>query len=141
MRRVSRRLVGLIGLMSFIVLIGPMGLVGCGGGVTPEQQASLAAEGYYRHLAAGEVEQFLEGRAGADSLPEEYREQLVVGCRQFVAQQQREHKGIRGVSTTNARMDTTLRQMQVFLLLQYGDSTEEEIVVPMVEAAGRWRMK
>ena len=108
---------------------------------TKEELASLAAEGYYRHLTAGEYEQFLEGKAGADSLPEDYREQLLVGYKQFMAQQQKSHQGIRGVQTTNVCMDSTLQLVQVFLLLDYGDSTQEEIVVPMVERDGRWRMK
>ena len=45
------------------------------------------------------------------------------------------------VSAPRAQMDSTLQQMQVFLILQYADSTQEEIVVPMVEHNGRWQMK
>lgn len=108
---------------------------------SPEELASLAAEGFYRHLVAGEYEKFLEGKAGSDSLPADYREQLLVGYKQFMAQQQATHQGIRGIQTTNARPDSTLQLMQVFLLVEYGDSTQEEIVVPMVEHDGRWRMK
>ena len=133
MRR--RRLV--MGLMGFMGLVG---FVGCGS-ATPEELASLAAEGYYRHLVAGEYEQFLQGRVGCDSLPEDYREQLLTGYKQFMAQQQTAHQGIQSVQACNASRDTTLQLMQVFLLLQYGDSTQEEIVVPMVEHDGRWRMK
>ena len=128
---------GLIGLMG---LMGLMGLVGCES-PSREQLASLAAEGYYRHLTMGEYERFLEGKAGADSLPADYREQLLVGYKQFLEQQRTTHHGIRGVQTTNARMDSTLQLVQVFLLLEYGDSTQEEIVVPMVECNGRWRMR
>ena len=126
-----------MGLMGFMGLVG---FVRCGS-ATPEELASLAAEGYYRHLVAGEYEQFLQGRVGCDSLPEDYREQLLAGYKQFMAQQQTAHQGILGVQVSNARRDTTLQLMQVFLLLQYGDSTQEEIVVPMVEHDGRWRMK
>lgn len=127
-------------LESLVLLTVLVFLVGCGK-ASPEELASLAAEGYYRHLTAGEYEQFLQGKAGADSLPEDYREQLLTGYKQFMAQQQKSHQGIRSVQTTNARMDSTLQLMQVFLLLEYGDSTQEEIVVPMVEHDGRWRMK
>lgn len=125
---------GLMGLMGFV------GFVGCGS-ATPEELASLAAEGYYRHLLAGEYEQFLQGRVGCDSLPEDYREQLLVGYKQFMAQQQTAHQGIRSVQVSNAVNDTTQQLMQVMLLLEYGDSTQEEIVVPMVEHEGSWRMK
>ena len=110
--------------------------------LSPEQQAALAAEGYYRHLIAGEYDQFLEGRAGADSLPDSYREQLLTGYRQFMAQQQEKHDGITAVSVSNVRTDSLDHYTSVFLLLCYGDSTQEEIVVPMVDTGdGRWRMR
>ena len=102
----------------------------------------MAAEGYYRHLLAGEYEQFLEGRVGTDSLPEAYREQLLAGYRQFMAQQQEKHDGITAVSVSNVRTDSLDAYTSVFLLLCYGDSTQEEILVPMVDTGdGRWRMR
>ena len=109
--------------------------------VSPEEAALLAAKGYYTHLASGEYEQFLEGKAGSDSLPDDYREQLLVAYAQFAERQQREHGGIREVRANTASTDSLLHYTNAFLLLCYGDSTEEEIVVPMVEFEGRWRMK
>ena len=124
-----------------VVLVGLMVLVGCGK-ATPEELASLAAQGYYRHLIAGEYGQFLEGVAGSDSLSDEYREQLLTGYKQFVFEQRKGHKGINTVTVNNAKTDSTQQLVQVFLILQYADSTEEEIVVPMVEQQpGQWRMK
>jgi len=126
----------------FLPIVAVVGLAftSCGE-VTPEEAARLAAQGYYAHLARGEYDHFLEGRVGADSLPDGYREQLLAGYKQFVAQQQTAHQGIRTVTAGNAAMDSTLQVMQVFLLVEYGDSTTEEIVVPMVEHGGRWLMK
>ena len=109
--------------------------------LSPEELAALAAKGYYTHLAAGEYEQFLEGRVGAAELPDGYREQLLVAYKQFMARQQREHHGIREVQVGNARTDSVLHYTSVFLVLCYGDSTREEIVVPMVQHNGRWLMK
>ena len=117
-------------------------LLSCSSSLSPEQQAALAAEGYYRHLLAGEYEQFLQGRVGTDSLPGAYREQLLTGYLQFMAQQQDKHGGITAVSVSSVRTDSLDAYTSVFLLLCYGDSTQEEIVVPMVDAGdGRWRMK
>lgn len=117
-------------------------LLSCSSSLSPEQQAALAAEGYYRHLLAGEYEQFLQGRVGSDSLPADYREQLLTGYLQFMAQQQDKHGGITAVSVSSVRTDSLDAYTSVFLLLCYGDSTQEEIVVPMVDAGdGRWRMK
>ena len=109
--------------------------------MSPEERAALAAKGYYTHLVKGEYEQFLEGKAGGDSLPDAYREQLLTGYKQFMAQQQTAHRGIREVQVSTARKDTLADYVSVMLILCYGDSTNEEIVVPMVEHNGCWRMK
>lgn len=111
------------------------------GNATPEEMASLAAKGYYDHLLRGEYQQFLEGKAGSDSLPDDYREQLLTAYKQFMAQQEKLHHGIREIRIANAKTDTIEKYTNVFLVLCFGDSTNEEVVVPMREFEGRWRMK
>ena len=108
---------------------------------TPEEMASLAAKGYYEHLLKGEYEQFLEGKAGSDSLPEAYRAQLIAGYKQFVAQQNSLHDGIHDIRVVNARRDTLLNYTNVFLMFCFGDSTNEQVSVPMIEHNGSWRMR
>jgi hypothetical protein len=88
----------------------------CSSGPTPEELASLAAEGYYRHLLNGEYEQYM-------------------------AAQQEVHHGVLDVRVSNAKTDSSLQLTNVFLVLCFGDSTNEEIAVPMVEREGRWRMR
>jgi hypothetical protein len=58
-----------------------------------------------------------------------------------VAQQQAAHRGIDSASATRSAIDSTLGVVQVFVMLSYGDSTQEEIVVPMVQRRGEWKMK
>lgn len=108
---------------------------------TPEEMASLAAKGYYEHLLKGEYEQFLEGKAGSDSLPEAYRAQLIAGYKQFIAQQNSLHNGIHDIRVVNARRDTLLNYTNVFLMFCFGDSTNEQVAVPMIEHNGSWRMR
>lgn len=110
-------------------------------GPTPEELASLAAKGYYEHLIHGEYEHFLDGKCDANSLPNDYREQLLTSYRQFMAQQEQVHHGIREIRISRATTDTLQQYTNVFLVLCYGDSVNEEIVVPMVEQAGCWRMR
>ena len=107
---------------------------------TKEELASLAAKGYYQHLIEGDFDHFLEGREYADSLPADYRSQLIDGYAQFMAQQQA-RGGIHEVRISRAFTDSTQQYTSVLLMLCYGDSTSEEIVVPMVERDGRWMMK
>ena len=124
-------------------------LTSCSSAPTAEEMASLAAKGYYRHLVAGEVEQYIEGRADADStMPADYREELLTAYKQFVARMNREHAGVRDVRIMNAKADTLtaidgtkLPYVNVFLVVCFGDSTNEEIVVSMVSRDGKWRMK
>jgi len=108
---------------------------------TPEELASIAAKGYYDHLLRGEYDHFLEGKIGIEELPLDYREQLLTSYRQFMSKQKIEHHGIGEVIISRASTDSLENYTNVFLMLCYGDSTNEEIVVPMVEKEGRWRMK
>ena len=123
-----------------VALIGCAIIFGCS--VTPEEQASLAAKGYYEHLMNGEYEQFLQGKAGLDKSTERvYWSQLMDNCHQFIRQQESAHRGIHEVRVVNAKTDTLHKYTNVFMMLCFGDSTNEEIVVPMVERDGRWYMR
>ena len=122
-------------------------LAACGS-ATKEELASLAAKGYYDHLIHGEYEQFYEGMAqrtlpDGTALSDEaaYRNQMLDNLRQFMARQAQEHRGILEVRVSNATTDTVQQLTNVFLVLCFADSTNEEIVVPMVERQGTWRMK
>jgi len=129
-----------LGRLAPLVIIALL-VAACSSTPTREELAGLAAKGYYQHLVAGEYEQFVEGRLMADSLPADYRLQLIEGYKQFVAQQLEARKGIQEVSVSRAYTDSLADYTNVLLMLCYGDSTTEEVVVPMVEHNGRWRMK
>ena len=131
-----------LGRLAHLASLGSLALLAaCSSQPTKEELAGLAAKGYYQHLVAGEYEQFVEGRLMADSLPADYRSQLIEGYKQFVAQQLEARKGIQEVTVSRAYTDSLADYTNVLLMLCYGDSTTEEVVVPMVEHNGRWRMK
>lgn len=126
---------------------GLIGLIGCLGIVccsepTPEELASLTAQGYYKHLMRGEYDQFLDGKdlQGFQN-DSSYRSQLLDCYRQYVRRQESDHRGILDVRVANAETDSSLACTNVFLVMCFGDSTNEEIVVPMVERQGTWRMR
>lgn len=136
MSRMGERLFRLSCLGIFVVLMGACS------SLTREELASLAAKGYYDHLIRGEYEQFLEGK---ELLPTSddanFRSQLLENYRRFMSAQQTAHGGIREVRIVRAKTDSLQSYTNVFLTLCFGDSTNEEIVVPMVEKEGRWRMR
>ena len=132
-----KSLVGIVGLIVFLGML----WMSCGN-PTAEEMASLAAKGYYEHLIHGEYEQFLQGKVGLNKHSEqEYWNQLRDNCHQFVHQQEQVHRGIHEVRVVNAKTDTLQKYTNVFMMLCFGDSTNEEIVVPMVERDGRWYMR
>ena len=59
----------------------------------------------------------------------------------FAGQQRDIHGGILQVSVVRVVADTARHVADAFLSLAYGDSTSEEVVVPMVERNKIWYMK
>ncbi len=129
------------GRLWIAVLLAMAVIAACKEKESGEDPAATAAKAYYGHLIAGRHADYLAGVAGSDSLPADYSEQLLANARQFMAQQEEKHGGIRSVSVLRTDSGDTGRSRNVFLLLCYGDSTREEVVIPMVETDGGWRMK
>lgn len=106
-----------------------------------DEMAGRTAKLYYDYLVEGKYDAYVDGFFQPDSIPGVYREQLIANAKMFAAQQHEERKGIASVRLLRARADTARNVASAYLLLCYGDSTREEIVVPMVEHKGVWMMK
>ena len=115
--------------------------VACSSGPDPGEVAAQAAKEYYAQLLAGKYEHYVDGFYRPDSIPASYRRQLIDNAKMFVGQQKDERRGILDVRVVNAVADTTKRSANVFLNFAYGDSTSEEVVVPMVQHRGVWYMR
>jgi hypothetical protein len=110
--------------------------------VDDEMRAGGVALECYRALyIQNQPEVFLKGRAIFDSLDEEQCHQLITFYKQHVLKMERQRGTVRNIDFSRAELDTTLHVMQVFLKMTYDDTTQEEIVVPMVEKGGEWRME
>ena len=119
-------------------------LAACGGkdsGPTAAQVAAHAAKAYYDQLLQGDYASFVDGRYQPNALPESYRQQLITNAKMFVGQEEKEHQGIKAVAVAGANADTARHVANAFLTLTFGDSSKEEVVVPMVEAKGIWYMR
>ena len=105
-----------------------------------EAAKNEAAEAY-SHLVEGRYEQYLDCRADMSEAPDDYRRQLIDAYSQHMAQLNNAHRGIATYTVINARMDSSLQVAQVFINVTFADSTQEEILIPMVERNDRWLMK
>lgn len=99
----------------------------------PGYYAGIAAKGYYDMLLEGRYDEFVDGQNMPHRIPEEYRQQLVLNAKMFVEQQKNEHRGMKAFQILDAKADTAHHLADVYLSVTYGDSTKEQIVVPMVE--------
>jgi len=106
--------------------------------INPADVAANVARTYYDSLARGNTAFFLEGLCLPDSTPQDYMQEMDDNMQMFLATQQNEHGGI---ASTQIASTTARHTANVLLTLTYGDSTQENIVVPMVLRDGTWRMR
>ena len=103
--------------------------------------AAEAAKSYYDSLMSGGYAYYVDGFLTADSIPSAYREQLIVNAKQYVHQAKAAHHGINDIRIVGSKVDSLTKTTNVFLMLCFGDSVNEEVVVPMIESNGVWLMK
>ena len=122
-----------------LLLIAALMFGGCSKEQTPEELAGQAAKTYYDRLLADDYEGFLRGKVTSDSLPDDYRSQLLTSYKQYKQTLDEMHGGVASVTISNTR--NVMQMMQAFLLLHFKDSTKEEIIVPMVLEGAEWKMR
>lgn len=107
----------------------------------PEEVAAHVARQYYEQLFKGDYASFVDGTYQPDSIPSSYREKLIGNSKLYVDGLNAAHHGVKDIRIVDARADTVQHSAHVFLLLSFKDSTEEEIVVPMVLHENNWYLK
>ncbi len=105
---------------------------------TSEEQAAEAAKTYYSHLIEGRDEEYVAGLYGADTIRDEYRRELCDNARQYVEAMKKSRQGVVDIRTVRTVRDADKQSINVFLMLCFGDSINEQVVVPMTEYKGRW---
>ena len=120
----------------FIALV-----IACAKEIDQGEVAARVAKHYYDTLVAGHYDAFLEGTYQQDSIPKRYRDLLLDNAKMFIAQQNKEHQGIKEITIRSATIDTLHHTGNAFLMFSYGDKTKEQVIVPMVERGGVWYMR
>lgn len=109
---------------------------------TPQEQiAGRAAVQYYGYLQHRDFPAFVDGTYFGKPIPKEYRALLEKNAENFVHDQDSLRRGIKSVKFSRANLmnDTTLAA--VYLNISFGDSTTEEVLVPMIKRKDVWYMK
>lgn len=117
-------------------------LMSCGGNpVDQKQLVATTAQLYYQYLLEGKYDDFVEGMDFHMTPSPGYKEQLRANAKMFVHQQEKAHKGVASIHVSGAEVDERNHAANVYLVFCYGDSTSEQVVVPMVERDKLWRMR
>ena len=108
------------------------------GDTLSHEGARRAAERYFNFLLDGEVEQYVDGLVGADSMSEDLRGEMIDLMAQFVAARNLNREMLSVVAA-----DDSLRDSSAYVLLDilYHDSTTERVGMPLVFSDGRWWMQ
>ena len=123
------------------MLLVAMAFAGCHrDGLTHEQRA-------VRHTATEAIEAIMEGRyadfvediAYVDEMNDSYRAEFADVLADYIASLNHRNGGI--TSVTAVADSIVGDEAQVFLLLQFADSTSEEIAFPLVRRDEKWRIK
>lgn len=122
---------------SFVLLFFLLLLTACSG--DDHSRVRRAAEKDYEYLQKGKYEKFVAEIAYADSMPEDYRAQMVDLVHEYAEQLNRQHGGMTDIAAVN---DTILGDLaHVYLQITFTDSTSEEVGVPMVKVGKKWKMQ
>lgn len=133
--------------LNFILGICMLLVLSCGNKDKEQQdeakQASPggAAIAYYNHLIKGEYKEYVDGMLSCDSIPDKFRQQMVLLVKQYAVREKRENGGLDSVSIVSEQMSDNGRSAKVFLSIRYKDGKKENVVVPLLFHKKIWRMQ
>lgn len=105
------------------------------------RQAGTAAVSYYTMLIKGQYDKYVDGMLSCDNAPKEFREQMKLLAKQFIAREKEENGGIRTVELIREDLTTDGLSAEVYLKLKYTSGRSEEVVIPMCYSENIWRMQ
>lgn len=115
--------------------------VSCSSDKNSSEKVANAAKQYYDRLLEGKYDAFVDGSMGNKDIPDDYRQQLIVNARQFLEEMKEKRNGLTSVRAAGASIDEAAGTADAFLVLCFGDSTTEEVVVPMIQQESAWLMR
>ncbi len=102
------------------------------------ESARQAAERYFNMLIQGQYEQYVNGMVSSADMSAELRSQMTDLLSQFCESQQLDRAMLSAQATADSLQDSSA---YVRLDVLHGDSTTEEVGMPLVFSGGRWLMQ
>lgn len=96
-----------------------------------------AAEYFYELLSKGETRKYVDNMSGVAAMDSSKYRQFVDLMDQFLQEEKELRGGILSATACREQMVEDTLAM-VFLNVSFGDSTREEVMLPVVYTGGRW---
>lgn len=104
------------------------------------ESVQRAAQRYYTFYVQGNAKQYVEGMAGTETFPEDYKKQMQSVITQ-AAKDLAKKGGVVRVEALSDSLYVADSSAYVFLDLVFVDSIHEQVGVPMVFEQGKWKIK
>lgn len=99
-------------------------------------------EAMYDNYIRGDYAAYVSQMESLDDKPESYRKQMADLMKQRHRQQEEDHNGgPMACRVKDLKIDHTEQYCEAYVVVNYKDSTEEEILLPLVFKGGKWRLK
>ncbi len=116
-------------------------LFSCRKEIKTEDVVKGVAEQYCAYLLNGDYGAYVDATYRTETLGEDERTELIDNLKMFAAQQQKERQGITKAEVSKVEVSDGDDTADVFLLITYGDSTQEQVLQPMVKRGGLWYLR
>lgn len=124
-----------------------VGLAACSGAKAEEERdpnvlLDADVEAMYNIYISGDYAAYVNQMESLDDKPESYRKQMADLMKQRHRQQEEDHNGgPAACHVKDLKINHEGRYCDAFIVVTYKDSTEEEILLPLVFKNEKWRLK
>lgn len=123
-----------------VIFAWAFGSCGNSGGddVLPNEKEVVYLYNLYVH---GDYSSYVAAMASCDSMPMSYRQQMQFMLKMQAHKMRKEKGGVSAVTVSRMEPHDGDSLVNVYLNVAYKDSTEEEILFPVVKKNGQWRIR
>lgn len=104
-------------------------------------EADSAAVNFYKLRTNGKYAEYVSAMHSCDSMPETYRKNMAMMIEQHQAEVMKNKKGVKCVNVIRCELHNNDRMANVFLNVTFNDSTQEEVMLPLVHDGKQWRIQ
>ena len=96
---------------------------------------------YYELYRSGNYAEYVKAMQSCDDKPADFCKQMADALKQHAARIKEEKGGTVGAEFLRTELHAEHSAADAYLSVTYGDSTKEEVILPLVFCQDKWRLK